>query len=506
MIAFLLLQMICTVNLAAAPEPPLPVRPPAVAGQFYPADPGKLGPAVSGFLKDAVKADAPRPIAIIVPHAGYIYSGQISADGFRQAAGYNWDVVVILGTNHTTAGFDKVAVYPKGAFRTPLGPVRIDAEMSARLEAADPDVVFDAAPHAREHSIEVELPFVQHLFPNVPIVAAIVGEADIDLCCRFGAALAETLRGRQALIVASSDLSHYPAYDDAVAADRTTLEAIATLRPEAVQDAVRRQMARSISNLVTCACGEAPILAAMFAARGLGATRATVLSYANSGDAAVGEAERVVGYGAVALTAGSAPSDTRALQRSVAGGKLRPEDKEKLLALARESIRRYLNSETLPLARGFSPAALVNQGAFVTLKEHGELRGCIGTLYPRAPLGRTVGRMALGAAFQDPRFAPVTLDEVPQLEIEISALTPWRTIPDASAIVLGRDGVVIRKSGRSAVFLPQVATEQGWTREEMLDNLCRKAGLGRGSWKQGAELLTFQAEVFSEAQIRRKPK
>jgi AmmeMemoRadiSam system protein B/AmmeMemoRadiSam system protein A len=500
-ISFLLLHLVC-----AAEEQPAPVRPPAVAGQFYPREPAKLKLAVSGFLNDAVKADTPRPIAIIVPHAGYIYSGQIIADGFRQASGYNWDVVVILGTNHTTPGFNKVAIYPKGAFRTPLGLVRIEEETSARLRATDPDFIFNAALHAREHSIEVQLPFVQNLFPNVPIIAAIISEPDIGICRRFGEALAKTLRGRQALIVASSDLSHYPVYDDAVSVDRTILEAIVTLRPEDVYDAIRSQMNLSIPNLLTCACGEAPIMSAMFAARAMDATRGAVISYANSGDALVGDATRVVGYGAVVLTAGNSPSDTRALNRSVPGGKLTPEDKKKLLTLARETILRYLTSETIPLARGFSPAAQVRQGAFVTLKEHGELRGCIGHMLPDSPLCRTVGAMALEAAFQDRRFPPMTLDEVSELEIEISALTPWRTVPDASGIVLGRDGVVIRKAGRSAVYLPQVATEQGWTREEMLDSLCLKAGLARGSWKQGAELLTFQAEVFSEADFKTKRK
>jgi len=470
-----------------------------VAGRFYPEDPEKLRLAVSGFLGDAVQPDAPRPTAVIVPHAGYIYSGQIMADGLHQASGYPWDIIVILGTNHTAPGFDKVALYAEGAFRTPLGLVRIDEETPARLRSADPDVVFDAAPHAREHSIEVELPFIQSLFPGVPIVAAIIGEPEIGLCRRFGEALAEALRGRQALIVASSDLSHYPAYDDAVSADRRTLEEIATLRPEELYDALRSRTKLSVPNLLTYACGEGPTLSAMFAARAMGASRGAVVSYANSGDAAVGVSTRVVGYGAVVLSAGNSPSDTRALNRSLAGGRLTPEDKKKLLTLARETILRYLTSETTPLARGFSPAGQVKQGAFVTLKKHGALRGCVGNMANDSPLSRTVGAMALGAAFQDRRFPPVRLEEAPEIEIEISALTPWRPVSDPSDIVPGRDGVIIRQAGRSAVYLPQVATEQGWTREEMLDNLCLKAGLPRGRWKEGTELLTFQAEVFSEA-------
>jgi AmmeMemoRadiSam system protein A len=154
----------------------------------------------------------------------------------------------------------------------------------------------------------------------------------------------------------------------------------------------------------------------------------------------------------------------------------------------------------MPLPRGFTLAACMRQGAFVTLKKHGELRGCVGHMAEDMPLCRTVCGMALMSAFEDQRFSPVAADEMRDIEVEISALTPFRRISDAGQIVLGRDGVVIRKSGRSAVFLPQVATEQGWTRDEMLDQLCRKAGLPIGSWRENAELSTFQAIVFSESE------
>ena len=500
----MLFSLICSSGLCLADAQ---VRPSAVAGQFYPEDPQKLKLAVKGFLDDAVQVNTRRPLAIIVPHAGYIYSGQIVADGFRQTAGYPWDVIVVLGTNHTTPGFNKVAIYPEGAFRTPLGLVSIDAAGSHRLQAADPDCIFNTEVHRREHSIEVQLPFIQYLFPNVPLIAAIVGEPDMGLCQRFGKALAETLKGRQALIVASSDLSHYPAYDDAVSVDRRTLKAIATLQPQAVQSAIEQQMMRAVPNLVTCACGEAPILSAIFAARKMGADHGMVVSYANSGDTAVGDEGRVVGYGAVVLSKGNPSSaDTEALQRPSASGALTSEDKKKLLVLARQTILRYLSTDTLPLARGFSPAAEQRQGAFVTLKQHGQLRGCIGHMSEDLPLCRTVAAMALKAALDDPRFPAVRLDEVADLEIEISVLTPRRNVSNADDIVAGRDGVVIHKQGRSAVFLPQVATEQGWTREQMLDNLCLKAGLSTGSWKQGAQFQTFQAEVFSEKDYRPWPK
>ena len=479
-----------------------PVRSPAVAGQFYPGDEAKLHRALTHFLEAAVPPCGERPLALVAPHAGYVYSGQIAADAFRQAAPFRYEVVVILGTNHTTPPFDGVALYPRGAFRTPLGDAAIDDKVAAALMAEDSAFVFRPEAHGREHSVEVQIPFVQQLFPDARIVPAVVGSSDLRLCTRFGRALAKVLRGKDALIVASSDLSHYPEYEDAAEVDLRTLTAVASFDPSQVVTAAHGAALGGIRSLSTCACGEGSILTAMAAAKELGATHGRLISYANSGDAAVGEYDRVVGYGAVifapgAVNAEAAPVLMRAADSTA--GELTAADKKALLALARRSIEWYLDSGMTPLPRIFEAAARIPQGAFVTLKKHGELRGCVGHMAEDMPLCRTVCGMALMSAFEDQRFSPVAADEMKDIEVEISALTPFKKIPDAGQIVLGRDGVVIRKEGRSAVFLPQVATEQGWTRDEMLDHLCRKAGLPAGSWRQNAELSTFQAIVFSES-------
>lgn len=482
---------------------PAAARDPAVAGRFYPDSAAPLRLAVEAYLRDAVPRKADRPVALIAPHAGYIFSGQIAADAWRQAQGDPVDLVVILGTNHTAPPFAGVAIDPGSGFRTPLGVAETDRAAAEALIAADPDCRFDAGVHAREHSVEVQVPFVQVLFPKAKILPAVVGSADPGLCDRLGRALGAVLRGRKGLVVASSDLSHYPSASDADAVDRRVLEAAARLDPEALRAAIRDGMSRGVPGLSTCACGEAPILAALSAARALGATRGTVVSYANSGDVAVGEPDRVVGYGAVAFGAGPPGADTSALE----GGEDAPgpggfgaADRRALLALARETIRRYLESGTIPLSRGLSARARARRGAFVTLTKGGELRGCIGRMSPGARLDQVVGAMALQAALRDPRFPPVTPEEVPGLRIEISVLTPMRPVAGAGEIVVGRDGVLLSKDGRSAVFLPQVATEQGWGRDEMLDHLCLKAGLPAGSWKSGARFSVFQAEVFREGE------
>jgi AmmeMemoRadiSam system protein B/AmmeMemoRadiSam system protein A len=477
-------------------------RQPAVAGQFYPNDPVKLEAAIKAYMKDARPARTARPVAIVAPHAGYIYSGQIAADAYHQAVGHDYDLIVILGTNHTTGGFGGVSVYPDSGYRTPLGLAEIDTEVAAKLTAADTALTFRPAVHDREHSVEVQVPFVQVLFPKAKIVPMVIGHPDLELCERLGGALAKVLEGRRALIVASSDFSHYPEYDDAVETDRAVLEAVAALDPAHLDKTIRAQMRRGVRGLSTCACGEGPILAAQFAARALGATRGVVVSYANSGDTAVGDRSRVVGYGAVVFTTGEGGPDTGALKRSAVEpgtAPLDPAAHETLLAFARATIDRFIASGTAPLARDLPSSVCRKQGAFVTLKKEGRLRGCIGHRADDTPLCQVVGAMALQAAFNDRRFSPLEPGELADVEIEISALTPLARVTGPDDVVVGRDGVMLVKDEHGAIFLPQVAVERGWERDEMLDRLCRKAGLPEGSWREGADLYTFQAEVFNES-------
>jgi AmmeMemoRadiSam system protein B/AmmeMemoRadiSam system protein A len=483
-------------SAASPPE----VRPPAVAGQFYPASPETLKAALADLLRDARAPRVGRPIALVVPHAGYVYSGPIAADAFRQAAGHRYRVVVILGTNHTAPGFRRIGIAPGGGFRTPLGTTPIDQDLVRALLAESPDCTLDGSVHAREHSIEVQLPFVQHLFPEAQIVPAVVGSPDLELCRRFGTALAKILAGREALIVASSDLSHYPSATDAERVDARTLEALVRMDPGALQSTLRASLRLGIDNLDTGACGEAPMLAALVAARALGATRGVVISYAHSGRTLVGDSARVVGYGAVALFAGDKAAEARPEEAEVdvARLELRPGDEVQLLSFAREAIRRFLVTETLPLSRGLDPRLGGRQGVFVTLRKAGQLRGCIGSVVPAAPLGQLVGAMALRAAFADPRFPPLALEELPAVELEISLLSPPHRVVSDREIAPGRDGVILEKDGKAAVFLPQVATEQGWGRHELLDNLCFKAGLTDDCWSEGAALSVFQARVFRE--------
>jgi hypothetical protein len=481
------------------------VRPPAVAGQFYPSDPGRLRLAIQEFIKSAVPPAMEKPVGLVVPHAGYIFSGQICADAFRQAGNHRYEIVVILGTNHTAPGFDRISVQAKGAYRTPLGTVAVDEEVAAALLAGDSDCTADVEPQKREHSVEVQVPFVQVLFPEARIVPVVIGAPDYAMCTHLGKVLAKVLRNRNALIVASSDLSHYPEYNTAVSIDHKTLDAIALLDPKELDSVIRNQERAAAGRVDTSACGEAPIMTAAAAARELGATRGVVVSYANSGDTLIGDVSRVVGYGAVVYTTGQVKDEVLGAFKHppvpATARPLRAPEKKWLLSFARETVRRYLTTETVPLPRAFPSQLECRQGAFVTLKKRGDLRGCIGHMAEDMPLARTTGLMAMQAAFNDSRFTPVTLPELDDLEFEVSVLTPFKPIASADEIVIGRDGVVLAKSGRSAVFLPQVATEQGWKTPELLDNLCRKAGLPVDAWKSGAQLHIFQAQVFHEGEF-----
>lgn len=475
------------------------IRSAAVVGKFYPQDAGRLSAVIDTMISQAVTSEMEKPVALVVPHAGYTYSGQICADAFKLASRFSFDRIIILGTNHTDSDFQGISVFAAGEFETPLGRIPVDEEMAKKLLSTGKPVTADRRVHVREHSIEVILPFVQKVFPKARIVPIIIGAPDIDMCQSFGGVLAEVIRGNKTLIIASSDLSHYPDYSHAAEVDRDVLNAMMRLDPGMLLAEIRRQESLRVRNLATTACGLGPILTAMAAARSLGADCGRVISHANSGDTTLGDRSRVVGYAAVSFCHASRPcGEPLTPGTPVQAAALTDEQKFALLAFARNTLQQYLETETTPLFRRQDPAFLEAQGAFVTLKKHGELRGCIGHMAQDLPLYQTVGRMALSAALHDSRFPRLSLTELKDVKIEISALTPYQRIDSVDQIRIGQDGVLLKRSGRSAVFLPQVAPEQGWTRNEMLDNLCRKAAMASDCWQQGAEFQTFQALIFSE--------
>jgi len=306
-LTMLLVPLLLFISSCARPAPqplsitrptPSPVRYPAVAGSFYPQDAETLIQVVDGLLAQAEKVEG-KPIALIVPHAGYEYSGLVAAHAYKQLEGADYDVFVIIGNNHYDPEFDLVSVYAEGAFETPLGRLPIDSDLAKALIASEERIVFDPLVHAKEHSIEVELPFLQRLYGEPKIVPIIVGAPSQENCRALSEALVKTLSGKNALIIASSDLSHYLGYEDAIRVDEATLTAIETMSPQVLNQTIQKYMGQRIAGLACLLCGEGPVKVAMIVAKELGADEVTVLKYANSGDMVPTRRDQVVGYGAV---------------------------------------------------------------------------------------------------------------------------------------------------------------------------------------------------------------
>lgn len=472
------------------------IREPYVSGKFYEGKSETLSLYIDLFLDEAVNSKKEKPKGLIVPHAGYPYSGQIAADGFNQAKGFDYDFVVILGTNHTVAPLECGFLYEGDGFKTPFGIAYIDKKINEELSKEDSLFRYNNQAHLREHSIEVQIPFIQKLFPKSKIVPIVIASSNSDTTEKIGSALSNVLKNKNCLVVASSDLSHYPDFDVANIVDKETLKAVSTMDIKTIHSTAKKGELKA--GVDTSACGIGPIMVLVKTMNELNCKKVYVVSYANSGQSVIGETDRVVGYGAVAFYEGGYEKDISSLELQKENEKISEDDRKYLLNLARKTITNYLNYGFLTLPRFKSDSLIKKQGIFVTLTKKGDLRGCIGHMAEDTPLATTVAKMALSAALHDTRFYPVSKDEMQDIEIEISVLTPMKEVKGPSEIVIGRDGTLIQKGGRSAVFLPQVAPEQGWSRDEMLEHLCLKAGLPADAYKSNCRFFTFQAIIFSE--------
>ncbi|HTP09808.1 MAG TPA: AmmeMemoRadiSam system protein B [Anaerolineae bacterium] len=467
------------------------IRPPAVAGAFYPANLVQLAQQIDGYLAEAQRLE-PEPSIIIVPHAGYVFSGGVAAHSFKQALDRGYASVIILGFNHSYAyGFDGAAIWPSGAWHTPLGDVSIDAALAQRILEADPKIFnTDRSIHLDEHSLEVQVPFIQRVLPGVPIVPISIGRPTLENVQAIADALAQVLRtAPKTLVVTSTDLSHYPRYQDAVRVDHSSINAVISLDPLALDAWDEEAMSGRTPNLHTTMCGKGPVMVSMLLARNIGAEQVNLIHYANSGDVPEGEHGRVVGYAAIEFVKGHPPA-------------LEADDKAALLQLARRTLDEYLSTRTRPHYDTTSVAQQQPRATFVTLrhKHSYELRGCRGEVFARYPLWESVQHVSILSATDDPRFRPMTHDELADMHIEISVLTPMRLARGPEEVIVGKHGVMIRKGGHGGLFLPQVPEEQGWDRDEYLSTLCwMKAGLPVDAWrKPGTQLYIFEAEVFEE--------
>jgi len=469
------------------------IREPVFAGSWYPESPSELRRLVESYLEKAPGGDpSGKLLGLISPHAGYLFSGGVAAYSYRLLRAEKPSTVILIAPSHHMR-FSGVAAYPGSGFRTPLGILSVDRAMTDCLGKEAPKIQLRADAFEKEHSVEVQLPFIQVAAPDCRIVALVMGEQDLDTCRWLADALVRCIEKRPAVLVASSDLSHFHPYDQARSLDKVVQERVAALDPEG--------LSRSLSRNLCEACGGGPMVTAMIAARAMGGNRAQVLHYANSGDVA-GDLNRVVGYMAAAIwadsnvKAGPEPSPSNSPRVGVDLG-LSSEDKAQLRKIARERIEAHCAGKKAPHLPSTSPKLAEPRGAFVTLNRHGQLRGCIGRIISDQPLAETVAEMAVAAATRDPRFPPVTSSELKEIEIEISALTPFRKVSSPEEIQVGTHGLYVRRNGSAGLLLPQVAVEHGWDRQTFLEQTCNKARLPRDAWKDPrTEIYVFSADVF----------
>jgi MEMO1 family protein len=463
----------------------------------FKGDAAELARRIDAMIAAAeAPARAEAPLALVSPHAGYVYSGPIAAYAYRAVQGQSYDTVVVIGPSHRDA-FTGLSVYDTTRFDTPLGQIPCDRELIGKLIGAHPNIVYRPSAHRDEHSLEVQVPFLQRALKSFKLVMVVAGGRDPEAELTLVDVLSEYAKHKRILVVASSDLSHYHAYAEANKLDAVALKSIAALDTAALIKDIGAERCE--------ACGILPVLITMDYAKRMGAHRGVLLKQANSGDTA-GPKNQVVGYAALAFWPDGAAAGGKAAGREAAGregatasiGRLDGAARAELLGIARRAIAETVRGSQRMEAKSANPALQTPQGAFVTITIGGELRGCIGTFREDTPLYRTVAQMAVAAAREDPRFPPLTAVELPKIRVEISALTPMKPVADVREIEVGRHGLYITRGFSSGVLLPQVATEYGWDRTTFLEQTCRKAGLPKNAWQEGAKILSFEAEVFGE--------
>ena len=466
------------------------IREPAVAGTFYPDNPEVLSRDVRRYLENAKKEQLEGEIvALISPHAGYMYSGQVAAYAYKLIEGKAFDSVVVVAPSHR-ALFKGASLYDRGGYRTPLGTVPVDVQLSKKMMGQWKEIQFLPEAHSQEHSLEVQIPFLQVALKSFKLVPIVMEPYwSWETCQHLASAIAEAVKGRKVLLIASSDLSHFHSYEEAVRLDKIILNHIDRFDPEG--------LSRDLKNGSCEACGGGPIISIMLAAKALGANRGKVVKYLNSGDV-TGDRSRVVGYGAGVLYKAAGEKEKMKDEKKVGVDLgLNQEEKKTLHHIVRTVVENKARGKAVPEFKIESPVLKENRGAFVTIHKRGQLRGCIGYIEGHGPLHKTIEDMAEAAAFRDPRFSPVSESELPELEFEVSVLTPLKKIKDVNEIQVGKHGIYLKKGWYSGLLLPQVATEYGWDRQTFLEHTCQKAGLPSTAWKEKeTEIYIFSADIF----------
>jgi len=501
------LVLLVLISAGAAAES---VRPAAVAGTWYPDDPRELSRLIDEMLEQAgppLMSIAGPVRALIVPHAGYMYSGPTAAAAYRLVAGQSPQRVVVLGPAHH-GGFHGLSIADVAAYETPLGRIPLDLEAIGGLRRSAL-VVASARAHRHEHSIEMQLPFLQRaLEPGWRLVPILVGEMDAQDYARAGRLLRPLLDGRTLLVV-SGDFTHYgPAFHyqpfPPDAGVRARLRALDMGAFEAIvhHDPLGLSAYRERTGWTGCAFGPLMVLLNLLP----DSAQVRLVRYATSGELS-GDYHNSVSYLAAAVTdseplAGPGASDPQTRTADPDPPALTPEQMGLLHGIAAAGVAEAALGHSTgeaaleEMARSLPEALKRPGGAFVTLWKDGELRGCVGYVRPRVPLYRAVFENAIHAARDDPRFPPLRPDELADLEIEVNVLTPPQPIDSVGDFQVGHEGILLTKGRHRAVFLPEVAAEQGWDREQTLRHLAMKAGLPADGWRRDAQFEVFTSQAY----------
>ena len=493
------------------------IYPAMFAGSWYSGDPRMLKRELRAWLDAVPPTDRAPVCAAIVPHAGYAWSGSVAAHAMRELEGRAVSRVLIMGPTHRVPLQNRISVADATAYRTPLGDLPADTDLAGRLRLYP---VFTGPDRAQpgEHSVELQLPWIaETLGGKTPVLTLVCGQLDDHAVHEAAEALrAEMDAG--AVVIVSSDFTHYgedfdyvPFRDDV----EKQLEALDLGAFELIRAHDSAGFQRYVADTGATICGAAPlaVLAAMLSPGHAVHRRAYDQSGRKMNDwttsvsylAATIEGRwnpKPPGHAAHRRSVGEDEADTDADEEAGALSLDEP-DRLALLRLARGAIETYFETRrrSSPHAQGvtMTPGLRREAGVFVTLRKDGDLRGCIGEIFPSRAVAEAVVDQALNAAFRDPRFEPVRPEEMGRIRIEISVFQAPREIASAAEFIPGTHGILLTHGRRSAVFLPQVATEQGWDRDTTLSHLSMKAGLSADAWKDPeARFAVFEAVVFGE--------
>ncbi len=475
----------------------LKIRRSAIAGSWYTADKTALSKEIKSYLAQAKDISENRIVeAIIVPHAGYVYSGKCAAWSYKQLENKNIKRVFLLAPSHYAA-FRGVSIADVDAYETPLGIVHLDKKTVSELQK---NSLIGNVPqaHTREHSLEIQLPFLQTVLSNFTIIPMIIGDITPADAETVGKLIAKEF-GPDDLIVASGDFTHYGAAFGYLPFRSNISESITKL-DLGFLDLILAKNTQGIFSYVektgiTC-CGRwaFAILTAALPKDAIGEK----LCYYKSGDME-NDYRHSVSYTAAEFYTPLKTKEKIVKKENNESPLLTDEEKKTLLKIARDTLISHVKGKGKPDLKNYNltPRLKEKAGAFVTLHEKGQLRGCIGYIEGVAPLAETVRENACNASTEDPRFPSVQPSELKDIDIEVSVMSPLRKINSPEEVVAGKHGVILKKGWHQGVFLPQVATEQGWDRETFLQHLGLKAGLDTNAYKD-AELYVFTAEVFGE--------